>query len=177
MLAALSAAILLQACDAEVQVLEDTALPARESGVTEARLLAAGSDTSNWLSHGRTYDEQRFSPLDDVNAENVADLGLDWFFDVPTHRGIESTPLVIDGVMFVTGAWSTVFALDAKTGEQIWATGSLPIDAWSAMATVPSAGVWFRIFATATSRLPPNGMPSYWAVRVPETACLLSRGS
>jgi len=113
--------MLSSACETEVAGVEDALDPPTGSEVTEERLLAAGSEPSNWLSHGRTYDEQRFSPLDSINAENVAKLGLDWFFDIPTDRGIESTPLVIDGVMFVTGSWSTVFALGAKTGEQIWA--------------------------------------------------------
>jgi PQQ-dependent dehydrogenase (methanol/ethanol family) len=118
---ALLAAVLLPACESEDVVVEDAAPTAAGSLVTEARLLSAGRDTANWMTHGRTYDEQRFSPLDDVNANNVDELGLAWFFDIPTHRGIESTPLVIDGVMYVTGSWSKVFALDAKTGEQIWA--------------------------------------------------------
>jgi quinohemoprotein ethanol dehydrogenase len=75
-----------------------------------------------WLSYGRTYDEQRYSPLDKIDAGNVARLGLAWTFDLDTaHRAQESTPLVIDGVMYVTSAWSKLFALDAKTGKQIWA--------------------------------------------------------
>ncbi len=118
---ALLAAVLLPACESEVVVIEDAAQRAAGSPVTEARLLSADSDTANWMTHGRTYDEQRFSPLDDVNADNVGELGLAWYFDIPTNRGIESTPLVIDGVMYVTGSWSKVFARDAKTGEQIWA--------------------------------------------------------
>ena len=120
-LAVLLPAILLPACESEFEIVEETSQIATGSQVTAARLLSASSDTSNWLSHGRTYDEQRFSPLDEVNSDNVGDLGLAWFFDIPTNRGIESTPLVIDGVMYVTGSWSTVFALDVKTGEQIWA--------------------------------------------------------
>ena len=120
-LAALSAAMLLQACEAEVDVVEEIAEPSSKLHVTEERLLAAGSEPSNWLSHGRTYDEQRFSPLDEINSENIGELGLEWFFDIPTKRGIEATPLVIDGIMFVTGSWSTVFALDARTGEELWA--------------------------------------------------------
>ena len=118
---ALLAAVLLPACESEVVVVEDAAQRAAGSPVTEARLLSADSDTANWMTHGRTYDEQRFSPLNVVNSDNVAELGLAWYFDIPTNRGIESTPLVIDGVMYVTGSWSKVFALDAKTGEQIWA--------------------------------------------------------
>lgn len=63
--------------------------------VSAARLLDANADTSNWLTHGRTYDEQRFSPLDTINSDNVAELGLAWYFDIPTKRGIEATPLVV----------------------------------------------------------------------------------
>lgn len=89
--------------------------------VDTARLLAADQEPGNWMSHGRTYDEQRFSPLAKITADNVKTLGLAWSYDLDTaHRGQESTPLVIDGVMYVTGAWSKVFALDAKTGAHKW---------------------------------------------------------
>jgi PQQ-dependent dehydrogenase (methanol/ethanol family) len=88
--------------------------------VERSRIESADAEPQNWLTHGRTYDEQRFSPLDDINASNAADLGLDWYFDLPTNRGQEATPIVVDGMMFVTGAWSQVFALDARSGRQIW---------------------------------------------------------
>ena len=88
--------------------------------VSDERLVDAGSDTANWLSHGRTYDEQRFSPLDQINRDNVGELGLAWYFDVPTRRGMEATPIVVDGLMYVTGSWSIVYALDAATGEELW---------------------------------------------------------
>ena len=88
--------------------------------VSEARVVGADEEAWNWLSHGRTYDEQRFSPLDDINVDTVADLGLAWYFDIPTTRGMEATPIVVDGRMYVTGAWSIVYALDAATGEELW---------------------------------------------------------
>ena len=88
--------------------------------VLEARITAADEEAWNWLSHGRTYDEQRFSPLDDINVDTVAKLGLAWYFDVPTKRGMEATPIVVDGRMYVTGAWSIVYALDASTGDELW---------------------------------------------------------
>jgi quinohemoprotein ethanol dehydrogenase len=90
------------------------------TGIDGARLVAANNDASNWLSHGRTYDEQRFSPLEEINRENVGELGLAWYFDVPTQRGMEATPIVVDGRMYVTGSWSIVYALDAATGEELW---------------------------------------------------------
>jgi quinohemoprotein ethanol dehydrogenase len=91
------------------------------ANVDGARIIAADREPGNWLANGRTYDEQRFSPLKQIDAGNVKRLGLAWAYELDTaHRGQESTPLVIDGVMYVTGAWSKVFALDAKSGRQLW---------------------------------------------------------
>src|SRR5277367_3881549 len=91
------------------------------AAVDAARLIAADKEPGNWMGPGRTYGEQHFSPLQTINAGNVKQLGLAWFYDLDTaHRGQESTPLVIDGIMYVTSAWSKVFALDAKTGAPLW---------------------------------------------------------
>jgi quinohemoprotein ethanol dehydrogenase len=84
------------------------------------RLVQSGQEVSNWLSHGRTYKEQRFSPLEQINADNIEGLGLAWHFDTDHNRGLESTPIVVDGVMFSTGNWSVVYANDARTGDLIW---------------------------------------------------------
>lgn len=84
------------------------------------RLLNADAETGQWLGYGRTYDEQRFSPLDQINADNVDELGLAWFVDLPTNQNVETTPLFIDGVLYLTLPWSRVMALDAETGEQLW---------------------------------------------------------
>jgi quinohemoprotein ethanol dehydrogenase len=91
------------------------------AAVDEARLIAADSEPGNWMGPGRNYGEQHFSPLKNIAASNVRQLGLAWAYDLDTaHRGQESTPLVIDGTMYVTSAWSKVFALDAKTGAPLW---------------------------------------------------------
>ena len=90
------------------------------AAVDSARLTAADNEPGNWMTHGRTYSEQRFSPLDKVNASNVKDLGLAWSFELSTNRGVETTPIVVDGTMYVTSAWSLVYALNAKTGELLW---------------------------------------------------------
>ena len=74
----------------------------------------------DWSSHGRTADEQRHSPLAQINDANVGGLGLAWSFDTGQFRGHEATPLVKDGVMYVTASWSVVHALDARTGELLW---------------------------------------------------------
>ena len=88
------------------------------SGVDAGAIINA--TPGEWLTHGRTYSEERFSPLNKIDAANVVDLGLAWVFDLGVSRGIEATPIVHDGVMYVTGSWNIVYALDARTGAQIW---------------------------------------------------------
>ena len=88
--------------------------------VDAARIEQADAAPEEWLSHGRTYSEQRNSPLDQINRNNVSDLGLAWDFELDTDRGQESTPLVIDGVVYFTSAWSKAYAVDARTGDMIW---------------------------------------------------------
>ena len=78
------------------------------------------ADASQWLSHGRTYSEQRFSPLNKINRESVSRLGLTWFEATGNSRGMEATPLIVDGVMYVSTAWSRVLAFDAATGKPLW---------------------------------------------------------
>jgi quinohemoprotein ethanol dehydrogenase len=95
--------------------------PAQPMPVDTARLLGAGGDGDNWLTYGRTYDEHRFSPLQQITVANVSGLKPAWHFDLPVDaRAQESTPLIIDGVMYVTAAWSRVFALDALSGDLKW---------------------------------------------------------
>lgn len=88
------------------------------TGIDGARIIKASGE--EWLSYGRTYDEQRFSPLDQVNTGNVGELGLAWYADLDTARGQEATPLVIDGKIYVTTAWSKVKAFDATNGKPLW---------------------------------------------------------
>ena len=88
--------------------------------VTAARIIAADREPQNWLAHGRTYDEQRYSPLHQVNAGNVEKLGLAWSYATGTTRGLQATPIVVDGRMYTTGVWSVVYALDARTGKELW---------------------------------------------------------
>ncbi len=97
----------------------DQSVSAPQAQVSAERLLAANdpANAGQWMSHGRDYSEQRFSPLTSVNVDNVKQLGLAWFADFDTRRGQESTPLVIDGVLYVTTAWSKLYAFDAKSGK------------------------------------------------------------
>nr|WP_298795404.1 PQQ-dependent dehydrogenase, methanol/ethanol family [uncultured Acetobacter sp.] len=91
-----------------------------QSNTGEA-IIHADDHPENWLSYGRTYTEQRFSPLEDINRSNVGNLKLAWFYDLDTNRGQEGTPLVVDGVMYATTNWSKMKALDAATGKLLWA--------------------------------------------------------
>jgi quinohemoprotein ethanol dehydrogenase len=88
--------------------------------VTDAALANADADVDDWLTYGRTYAETRFSPLAQIHEGNVAKLGLAWTWAIGSTRGVEATPLVHDGVMYATGSWSVVFALDARSGRELW---------------------------------------------------------
>jgi quinohemoprotein ethanol dehydrogenase len=88
--------------------------------VDGARIAHADAEPGNWLTYGRTYDEQRFSPLARINDKNAQKLGLAWFADLDTNRAQEATPLIVDGVMYVSTAWSLVKAYDARTGRLLW---------------------------------------------------------
>jgi quinohemoprotein ethanol dehydrogenase len=90
------------------------------ASVDGARIIAADREPQNWLAHGRTYGEQRFSPLEKINDTNVDKLGLAWSYATGTTRGLQASPIVVDGTMYTTGTWSVVWALDAKTGQEIW---------------------------------------------------------
>jgi PQQ-dependent dehydrogenase (methanol/ethanol family) len=85
-----------------------------------ARILAEAASGQQWPTYGGTYDEQRFSPLAGITPANVGSLGIAWTHEFPTSHGVEATPIVVDGVIFVTGAWSVVAALDAKSGKLLW---------------------------------------------------------
>lgn len=76
--------------------------------------------TAEWPSYGLDYAETRFSKLDQINTSNAKDLGLVWSYNLESTRGVEATPLVVDGVMYVSAAWSVVHAIDAKTGQRLW---------------------------------------------------------
>ena len=88
--------------------------------VDQARLNAADAEPGQWMSTGRTYDEQRFSPLKSIDASNIKELSLTGYYDIPTHMGQEATPIVVDGVMYIATDWSIVKALDAQTGKLLW---------------------------------------------------------
>ncbi len=74
----------------------------------------------DWTSYGRTYDEQRYAPLGGISKANIGELGVAWWATFDTDRGQEASPLIVDGVLYTTTAWSKVFAFDAVTGKPLW---------------------------------------------------------
>ena len=88
---------------------------------TLAAPTAAAAQRSDWPMHGRDAAETRYSPLDGINTGNVDRLGVAWSWEIPKRGArLETTPIVVDGVLYGTAAFSFVFALDAATGEEIW---------------------------------------------------------
>ncbi len=92
--------------------------PPASAAIDTARLAAPEPD--QWLTPGRDADGTYFSPLTDINTTNVAQLGFAWDYQLGTHRGLEATPLVVDGVMYASGNYGRVYALDAVTGRELW---------------------------------------------------------
>lgn len=90
------------------------------SKIDDARLIDADKSPGDWLSYGRNYSEDRYSTLEQINKDNIKDLGLAWSLIIGTDRGVETTPLVVDGIMYLTGSWSKVWAISATTGKMIW---------------------------------------------------------
>ena len=95
--------------------------------VTYDEILHSGSHPEDWLTYGGNYASQRFSELKQVNTENVANLKMQWVYQLRQQGIFESSPIVVDGIMYVTEPPTTVTALDVRTGLPIWRwTAKLP---------------------------------------------------
>ena len=88
--------------------------------VDGARIRAADREPQNWMAVGRDYREQHFSPLTGIDRSNVKRLGLAWSADLDTYRGVEASPIEVDGVLYNTSAWNITTAYDATTGKVLW---------------------------------------------------------
>lgn len=111
---------LLAACSETSQQVEHAADARPAGSISDERILNHAAEPGAWLAHGRTRDEQRFSPLTQIKRENVDRLGLAWSIDLGTKRAQESTPIVVDDVMYFTSTWSRVYAVDAAKGDILW---------------------------------------------------------
>ena len=83
-------------------------------------LLAGLGNASRWLTHSGDYAGQRFSPLTQITAANVDQLAAQWTFQTGVVNKFEATPIVVDGILYVTGALNHAWAVDGRTGKQIW---------------------------------------------------------
>jgi quinohemoprotein ethanol dehydrogenase len=90
------------------------------SAVDGNTIRANAATSKDWPAVGLDFGETRFSKLDQINTETVKKLGLVWSHSLDSARGVEATPIVVDGIMYVTAPWSVVHAIDARTGKKIW---------------------------------------------------------
>jgi len=106
----------------EIPIENETEVIKKEKigNINTERIINANNEPQNWLSHGRDYHEQRYSPLNQINLETINKLELEWSLDMGTKRGLEATPIIDNGIMFVSSTWSVVHAVDAKTGKELW---------------------------------------------------------
>ena len=84
------------------------------------RIVKAESEPANWLTYSGNYKSQRFTALDQINRQNVAQLKPPWVYQIRQAGIIETSPIVVDGVMYITEPPSTVTALDVRTGRPLW---------------------------------------------------------
>jgi quinohemoprotein ethanol dehydrogenase len=116
----LCAAIVITVGATTAQDLTPDRIKATMSAVDTAMIKANAATSKDWPTIGLDYGETRFSKLDKINTGNVGDLGLAWSYNLDSERGIEATPVVVDGIMYQTAPWSVVHAIDAPTGRKIW---------------------------------------------------------
>ena len=115
--------LMLTGCSEDASKSASQAAGSTESNIgliDDARINNAESEPGNWLAYGRDYEEQRFSPLTQINRETVDRLGLAFSLDLGSNDALESTPIVVDNTMFFTSTFSIVHAVDAKTGIEKW---------------------------------------------------------
>ena len=119
--ASLVAAAVVSACgDSDTPLETQVEASSAVAAVDTQRIMNAAEEPEMWLTYGGSYDETRHSSLASINGDTVQNLGVDWVYTMDKPRGAEATPIVVDGVMYVTGSWSVVYAVDARTGEELW---------------------------------------------------------
>ena len=122
LIAGLLATVCLAACGARAPAPAPPAAsgPSHFGEVSEARVLGAAKEPEQWFTPGRDAGGSFYSPLDAVNVTTVERLGYAWDYRVGTTRGLEATPVVVDGVLYTSGNWGRVYAVDAATGRELW---------------------------------------------------------
>jgi quinohemoprotein ethanol dehydrogenase len=114
-----------------------------DGNVTDAKIIANALTGREWLSNALDYAGTRFSRLREINASNVGQLGLVWSYELGSTRGVEATPIVSNGIMYVTAPWAIVHALDARTGKPLWTYDPQTprTSGWKACCDVVNRGV------------------------------------
>jgi len=107
-------------CGASAQDATPDRIKAVTSKVDSDFIKANAATSKDWPTIGLDYAETRFSKLNQINAGNVKDLGLVWSYNLESSRGVEATPVVVDGIMYQTASWSLVHAIDARSGKKLW---------------------------------------------------------
>jgi quinohemoprotein ethanol dehydrogenase len=120
MLAFAFVVVALAACG-ERPATTPTAKAPPSAAIDRERLLAADTTPGDWLTSGRDFGKTHFSPLQDINRGNATRLGFAWEYATNTTRGLEATPIVVDGVMYTSGPTGKVYALRAESGVELWA--------------------------------------------------------
>jgi quinohemoprotein ethanol dehydrogenase len=104
------------------------------------RAIDAPGNVGDWMSYSRGWGEQRYSPLAQINAQNVGQLGLAWYDDLQTYRGVQASPLEIDGVLYNESIFDVVTAYDATNGRKLWTYDPKVGSEWARLACCgPSA--------------------------------------
>jgi quinohemoprotein ethanol dehydrogenase len=116
MAALLLAAAGIAGCQRSGQAADDSS----PGQVDAARLGAIAAEPGQWLTTGRDAGKTHYSPLQGINRDNVARVGFAWEYRPGTNRGMQATPIVVDGVMYTSGVAGRAYALDAATGALIW---------------------------------------------------------
>ena len=121
-LGAASAILILLASSFGCFTSTDPATETRTSvaGDIDLQRLREDADPGDWLTLGRDYRQSYYSPLDGIDRDNVSTLGFAWLYEVENINGLQATPLVVDGMMFASGPHGAAYALDARTGQEIW---------------------------------------------------------
>lgn len=112
--------LILNGCASDIEPGTAEHISAVTKLVDDNRLVSADETPEDWLSYGRNYQEDRFSPLSQISKSNIDSLGLVWSINLGSTRGIEATPIVVDGIMYQSGPWSMVYAIDVRKGKLIW---------------------------------------------------------
>jgi quinohemoprotein ethanol dehydrogenase len=106
--------------EANGQALSPQRIQSITSAIDGQAIISNAKTTKDWPSYGLDYSETRFSKLDQINTETVKNLGLKWTYNLESSRGVEATPLIVDGIMYQSASWSVVHAIDVRTGKRIW---------------------------------------------------------